>query len=174
MSDSALDREWTHLFARALAEPFFDVERALCRIMKTHVQTLSETMHTLAYISGDEIVHPASFVKFFSWPGGDMCAAVCKAQTDSLIYVDVHHGLCEPIDSIEPALKSVCVGDRFVIFNPQTSRYLPEMNRERVLLSHLEEPNQILERELQLQAFVLSRGNSALHPSHFIARALTV
>ena len=172
MSHAVLDQQFENLFARARVSPYFDLEGALLLAMESFMQQLAETKRVAERFANQYAAQPLSIAKVFAWPSEELCACVHASEDDRVYIFDVSEKDLSLIESTKPMLRPIEQGDRIVILNDWTARYLDEQALEQLLSQFEGADDQVLEKELCMHAHVNARGNTYVLPEFFVVSAL--
>lgn len=164
MSNQILDQQFENLFARALANPYFDLEQALCFAIESHRQQMLAVSEALPQTSHV----PLSVVKIFAWPGEELCACLHKGEKDQLYIFESAQKNVVKIESTQPLLRPIEKDDRIVVLNEHVALQILTNELEQILQSFAQESDEALEKELYLRANVNARGNEHSFPSLFV------
>lgn len=159
MLSLTLDRQFTNLFSRALANPYFDVEQALCLAMESQMYQITEIKNMFERLSGEDshLGQTLSIVKIFSWPGGELCACVLREQTERVYTYDVDKKNFIELESTKPILLTVREGDYILMLNHKIAEHICANELERLLAQSWNSPKD-LENEILLNAQVSRRN----------------
>lgn len=166
MTTLMLDQQFENLFARASKSPYFDLERALCLTMESHMQQQLS-------IPLQENGRLFSLVKVFAWPSEELCACIRKADTDHLYVFDAAQKNLSKIESILPMLQSVNERDRIVILNDWIAQQITRNDLEQIIFARSQDSDEDLAEEIRLHALVNVRSQQNNVSENFAVRVLT-
>jgi hypothetical protein len=158
MQEQILDQQFSNLITRAIRDPYFDLEHALCVAME------SEMQQTLSF--------PSTIAKLFVWPSEEQSLCLHRAEWDHVHVFDTDQKKMISIESSDPMILPMDRGDRVVILNERASAYLSILELENTLALFDEESNDTLEQELRLRAQVNARGDVHVSPRYFVVSVL--
>jgi hypothetical protein len=170
MSSLSHDSQLSNLLAHARVSPYFDVEGAICLAMESWMQQKMEAKKAIERMSSEDVHHPLSIVKIFSWPGGELCACLHRAEDDVLFHFDTTQNKFRQMMSADPFLHPVAHGDRVLVMNDIIAKYLPLSELEQVVRQYANDPDHVLQEELMLRAQVNTRAGERipLHLFHLL------
>lgn len=162
-----LDQQFENLFAHASKSPYFDLERALCLTMESHMQQRLS-------IPLQENGRLFSLVKVFAWPSEELCACIRKSDADHLyLFEDAQKNLLK-VETTEPHLRAIEKNDFMVILNEWLAKLINQNDLEQIILSNTNESKETLEQEIYLRAQVNARGNRHVFPENFVVHVHVV
>lgn len=168
MTMSTLDQQFKNLFARAMANPYFDLERALCVTLESHMQ-----QRLAVPCDSSNVQYPFSIVKVFAWPSEELCACIRKADKDHLYHFEVAQKNLFKIESTEPILRPIEKNDRVLILNQAIAELIQQDELEQIISDRLRDSDETLKQEICLRAQVNARGNEHVFPETFVVHILT-
>lgn len=159
MLSPTLDRQFANLFSRALANPYFDVERALCLAMESQMHQIIEIKKILERMFGEYscLRQPVSIAKIFSWPGGELCACVMREKTEHIHIYDTDNKNLIELESTKPTLLTVREGDYILMLNHKIAEHISANELEQ-LLAQPWKSTKDLEEEILLNVHVARRN----------------
>ena len=163
MNNAILDQQFANLFGRAGVDPYFDLEHALCVLMESHMQ------QSLAIPMSRQL---RSIAKIFSWPSEELCACLHRSEADRMYVFDANKNELTKIESVDPTLFAINRGNRVIILNEWTARHLDQNILEQLVSRHAEDPDELLEQELRMRAYVNARGDASVSPDYFMVSAI--
>lgn len=172
MPYALLDRQFLNLFVRAVRDPYFDFECALCLAMESSMRQRLATMEAFTSLAKGRQGGILSFAKIFAWPSEELCACLHKFDSDHLYIFDASESNLTFIESTEPMLYPIEQGDRIVILNDWAGKYIDEQTLEQLLSRHSNDSNESIEQELAMCAYVNARGNVSVLPEFFVVSTM--
>lgn len=157
MLNTTLDRQFANLFSRAWANPYFDLEQALCTTMESWMHQLTEIKLSTERISGMSIHQPISILKIFSWPGGELCACVMREKSERVYIYDADNKNLIELESMKPILLTVKERDCILMLNHKIAEHISVNELERLLVQSWDSTKD-LEEEILLNVHVSRRN----------------
>lgn len=159
MFKTTLDHQFANLFSRALVNPYFDVEQALCVAMESQMHQVAEMKKMLERLSGEcsYLCQPLSIIKIFSWPGGELCACVMREKSERVYIYDADNKNLIELESMKPILLTVKERDCILMLNHKIAEHISVNELERLLVQSWDSTKD-LEEEILLNVHVSRRN----------------
>lgn len=167
MNHALLDQQFENLFSRALRDPYFDLEQALCVVMESWMQQRESIEDVFTSPAKGRQGGVSSIVRIFAWPSEELCACLHKCENDQVYLFRAIEKKLLRIESSEPMLRPIDSGDRILVLNDVASQVLDSSTIELLLYSSHDVSDGDLMRELHLRAEVNARGNMTVSSDLF-------